>query len=36
MMTSQTLTFMDFTKTQKVRYLENKTFFSNKKTINYS
>ena len=35
MMTSQILISMDFTKTQKSRYLENETFFSNK-IINYT
>ena len=33
MMTSQILISMDFTKTQKSRYLENETFFSNKKVV---
>ena len=37
MMTSQKLKSMDFTKTQKSRYLENKTFFLQiKKFINYT
>ena len=31
MMTSQILKSLDFTGTQKSRYLENETFFSNKK-----
>ena len=35
MMTSYVLRFMDFTKIQKFRYLNNETFFSsNKKLIN--
>ena len=33
MMTSQILKSVDFTKTQKSRYLESKTFFSSKKDI---
>ena len=33
MMTSQILISMDFTKTQKSRYLEHETFFSNKKVV---
>ena len=38
MMTSQILKFVDFTKTQKYRYLENETLFSlqMKKFINYT
>ena len=37
MMTSQISTFVDFTKTQKSRYLENETFFLQiKKFINYT
>ena len=37
MMTSQILKSLDFTKTQKSRYLENKTFFLQiKKFINYT
>ena len=38
MMTSQILKFVDFTKTQKSRYLENKTlvFLQIKKLINYT
>ena len=37
MMTSQILQFVDFTKTQKSKYLENKTFFLQiKKFINYT
>ena len=36
-MTSQILKFVDFTKTQKSRYLENETFFLQiKKFINYT
>ena len=36
MMTSQMLKYGDFTKTQKIRYLEKKTFFLQiKKFINY-
>ena len=36
-MTSQILKSVDFTKTQKSRYLENKTFFLQiKKFINYT
>ena len=31
MMTSQILKFVDFPKTQKCKYLENETFYSNKK-----
>ena len=33
MMTSQILKFVNFTKTQKTRYLENETFFSSNKKI---
>ena len=34
MMMSQILKYVDFTKTQKPRYIENKTFFfSNKKSL---
>ena len=37
MMTSQVLKSVDFTKTQKSRYLENETFFLQiKKFINYT
>ena len=37
MMTSQILKSVDFTKTQKYRYLENETFFLQiKKIINYT
>ena len=37
MMTSQILKFVDFTKTQKSRYLENETFFLQiKKFIHYT
>ena len=37
MMMSQILTFVDFTKTQKSRYLEKKTFFFQVKNfINYA
>ena len=37
MMTSQVLQFVDFTKTQKSKYLENETFFLQiKKFINYT
>ena len=37
MMTSQILQFVDFTKTQKSKYLENKTlFFFQIKFINYT
>ena len=37
MMMSQTLLFMDITKTQKSKYLENETFFLQiKKIINYT
>ena len=37
MMTSQILQFVDFTKTQKSKYLENETFFLQiKKFINYT
>ena len=37
MMTSQILKFVDFTKTQKSRYLKNETFFLHiKKIINYT
>ena len=36
MMTSQILQFVDFTKTKKSKYLENETFFSKKKIINYT
>ena len=32
-MTSQILKFVDFTKTEKPRYFENKTFFSSNKKI---
>ena len=35
MMTSQILKSVDFTKTQKSRYLENETFFLQIKKINY-
>ena len=36
-MTSEILKFVDFTKTQKFRYLENETFFLQiKKIINYT
>ena len=31
MMTSPIATFVDFTKTQKSRYLQKETFFSNKR-----
>ena len=34
-MTSQILKFVDFTKMQKSRYLENETFFLQIKKINY-
>ena len=34
MMMSQILKFVDFTKTQKTRYLENETLFQIKKFIN--
>ena len=33
-MTSQILKFVDFTKTEKSRYLENITFFSSNKKLN--
>ena len=39
MMMSQILKFLDFTRTQKSKYLENETLFfntSNKKFINYT
>ena len=36
MMTSQTLKSAHFTETQKSRYLENETFFLQKKIINYT
>ena len=37
MMTSQILTFVDFTKTQIYRYLQNETFFLQmQKFINYT
>ena len=37
MMTSEILKFVDFTKTQNFRYLENETFFLQiKKIINYT
>ena len=35
MMTSQILKSVDFTKTQKSTYFENKTFFLQTKKINY-
>ena len=36
MMISQILKFVDFTKTQKSKYLQNETFFSDKKTTYYT
>ena len=35
MMTSQILKSVDFTKTQKSRYIENKTFISSNEKFNY-